>query len=156
MESMMSALLLLLVPPFVSALLAVAKYLAWPVGSSSMRKLIVRKVAPEQAARNELLRVARYSASEGGGDQSPAVAVDDPECVVCLSGIEEGDEVRELRCRHLFHRGCLDQWLVARPPATCPLCRCRLLTSPAEDADDEEDSDMVLLMAYVRSSSTWL
>jgi E3 ubiquitin-protein ligase RHA2 len=83
---------------------------------------------------------------------------------VCLSGIEEGDEVRELRCRHLFHRGCLDRWwLSARPPATCPLCRCRLLQSPSAAADDgdgdgeeDSDSDMVMFMAYLRSSSTWL
>uniref|UniRef100_A0A0E0LPY4 RING-type domain-containing protein n=1 Tax=Oryza punctata TaxID=4537 RepID=A0A0E0LPY4_ORYPU len=162
MESLMSALLLLLVPPL-SALLAVAAPsladLAWPSGSSSMRKLIAKKVAPEQAARNELLRVARYSSAAastvqpGGGE----------ECVVCLSGIEEGDEVRELRCRHLFHRGCLDRWLSERPPATCPLCRCRLLQTSAAadddvdgDGDGEEDTDLVLFMAYLRSSSTWL
>lgn len=50
----------------------------------------------------------------------------DPECAFCLSGVRDGDEVRELRCRHVFHRACLDAWLV-RPRATCPLCRDRLL-----------------------------
>ncbi|CAN6200345.1 unnamed protein product [Urochloa humidicola] len=51
-------------------------------------------------------------------------------CVFCLSAIEEGSEVRELSCRHLFHRSCLDRWLLlARPLATCPLCRRRLLLS---------------------------
>ncbi|XP_006658982.1 E3 ubiquitin-protein ligase RHA2A-like [Oryza brachyantha] len=145
---MESAVLLLVVP----ALLAVAArslaVLAWPVGSPSMRKLMARK----KAARDELLRVARYSRTtgEGGGGESR-----DAECVVCLSGIEEGDDVRELRCRHLFHRACLDQW--RRMAATCPLCRSSLLTSPAGDDDDEEetDSDMVLFMACVQSSSTW-
>ncbi|CAN6220009.1 unnamed protein product [Urochloa humidicola] len=43
-------------------------------------------------------------------------------CVFCLSAIEEeGSEVRELSCRHLFHRSCLDRWhLLARQLATCP------------------------------------
>ncbi|KAM0870774.1 hypothetical protein ACQ4PT_039810 [Festuca glaucescens] len=64
------------------------------------------------------------------------------DCVFCLSRIEEGEEVRELRCRHVFHRECLDAWLL-RPRATCPLCRDRLLPSDPPRAcarafDDDE------------------
>ncbi|KAG9143617.1 hypothetical protein Leryth_019203 [Lithospermum erythrorhizon] len=47
------------------------------------------------------------------------------ECSVCLSEIEEGDEVRELSCDHLFHRGCLDRW-IGYGNMTCPLCRSRV------------------------------
>ncbi|KAL5198386.1 hypothetical protein ABZP36_001898 [Zizania latifolia] len=156
MESV-SALVLLLLPHLSGAAVAVANLFAWwPAGSSwSTTRKVAKTVAPEQAARDELMSVWRY---RKGGESSPAVV----ECVVCLSSIEEGDEVRVLRCRHLFHRRCLDRWLQqARPPATCPLCRCRLQTSPEEDDDDggeeEEDSGMVLLMAYVQSSCcSWL
>ncbi|CAL5071063.1 unnamed protein product [Urochloa decumbens] len=79
------------------------------------------------------------------------------ECVLCLSAIDEGSEVRELRCRHLFHRPCLDRWLLLA--ATCPLCRRRLTAAPApweEELDDQDsDSDMMLFMACVHSRSTW-
>ncbi|CAK7326473.1 unnamed protein product [Dovyalis caffra] len=44
------------------------------------------------------------------------------ECAVCLCKIEEGEEIRELRCDHLFHRACLDRW-AGFGRATCPLCR---------------------------------
>ncbi|XP_076919170.1 E3 ubiquitin-protein ligase RHA2A-like [Bidens hawaiensis] len=44
------------------------------------------------------------------------------ECAVCLSTIEEDDEIRVLRCNHLFHKGCLDQCVEYRH-TTCPLCR---------------------------------
>ena len=44
------------------------------------------------------------------------------ECVVCLSKIDEDDEIRELRCDHLFHKGCLDR-CVEYKHTTCPLCR---------------------------------
>lgn len=83
---------------------------------------------------------------------------EEEECVVCLSGIEEGDEIRELKCRHLFHRSCLDRWLARPVAATCPLCRCRLLTPPAEEMmeEDEESSDMMLFMACVHGRTTWL
>lgn len=44
------------------------------------------------------------------------------ECAVCLCRIDEGDDVRELRCDHLFHQVCLDRWVV-HGHVTCPLCR---------------------------------
>ncbi|KAL2484739.1 putative E3 ubiquitin-protein ligase RHA2B [Abeliophyllum distichum] len=51
---------------------------------------------------------------------------DSVECAVCLCKIEEGDEIRELRCDHIFHRVCLDRWL-GYGHMTCPLCRNNLM-----------------------------
>lgn len=45
------------------------------------------------------------------------------ECAVCLCKIKEGEEIRELRCDHIFHRVCLDQWVGLSGRVTCPLCR---------------------------------
>ncbi|KAM5547082.1 brassinosteroid-responsive RING protein 1-like [Rosa sericea] len=63
-------------------------------------------------------------------------------CAVCLSQLEMGDEVRELRnCCHVFHTECIDRWLDYNGHdhhdhgahddnhKTCPLCRTPLLTS---------------------------
>ncbi|KVH97513.1 RING-H2 finger protein ATL11-like [Cynara cardunculus var. scolymus] len=44
------------------------------------------------------------------------------ECAVCLSDIEEDEEIRVLRCDHLFHKRCLDRCIEYRH-TTCPLCR---------------------------------
>ncbi|CAA3015735.1 E3 ubiquitin- ligase RHA2B-like [Olea europaea subsp. europaea] len=54
---------------------------------------------------------------------------DSVECAVCLCKIEVGDEIRELRCDHLFHRVCLDRWL-GYGHMTCPLCRENLRLPP--------------------------
>lgn len=51
------------------------------------------------------------------------------ECAVCLCKIEEGEETRELRCDHRFHRNCLDRW-VGYKRVTCPLCRDSLASVP--------------------------
>lgn len=48
------------------------------------------------------------------------------DCRVCLSEFEEGEKVRNLNCRHTFHKDCLDQWL-QQYCATCPLCRHKVL-----------------------------
>lgn len=44
------------------------------------------------------------------------------QCAICLGLVAIGEAVRRLpTCGHLFHAGCIDQWL--RAHATCPLCR---------------------------------
>ncbi|KAJ0433501.1 putative transcription factor interactor and regulator LIM family [Helianthus annuus] len=48
---------------------------------------------------------------------------DEPvDCAVCLSKIEEDDEIKVLRCDHLFHKSCLDRCVECRH-TRCPLCR---------------------------------
>ncbi|KAF3570298.1 hypothetical protein F2Q69_00063336 [Brassica cretica] len=47
-------------------------------------------------------------------------------CVVCLSKLREGEEVRKLECRHVFHKRCLEGWLHCLN-FTCPLCRSALV-----------------------------
>lgn len=53
-------------------------------------------------------------------------------CPVCLCSIGEGEEVKELRCEHVFHRECLDRWIGydGHIHATCPLCRDNLAAPP--------------------------
>ncbi|XP_006354695.1 probable E3 ubiquitin-protein ligase RHA2B [Solanum tuberosum] len=47
-------------------------------------------------------------------------------CAVCLSAFEDGEQVRKLKCKHIFHKDCLDTWL-QQDSATCPLCRNKVL-----------------------------
>lgn len=56
----------------------------------------------------------------------------DAECAVCLCGIEAGDEIRRLRCSHVFHAACFDRW-VGCGGWTCPLCRNHLTNTPGSD-----------------------
>ncbi|XP_024964006.1 E3 ubiquitin-protein ligase RNF167-like [Cynara cardunculus var. scolymus] len=51
-----------------------------------------------------------------------ASGVESKECSVCLSVLEDGDEIRRLKCKHTFHKGCVDKWL-EQDRATCPICR---------------------------------
>jgi len=44
------------------------------------------------------------------------------ECSICLCDLDEGDAVRTLPgCNHVFHKACIDLWVVRR--ADCPLCK---------------------------------
>ncbi len=44
----------------------------------------------------------------------------DTTCAVCLCEVEDGEEIRQLTCRHMYHRACIDSWL--RKRGVCPLC----------------------------------
>lgn len=48
------------------------------------------------------------------------------DCVVCLSRLRNGDCVRRLACRHVFHKRCFDGWL-DHLNFNCPLCRSSLV-----------------------------
>lgn len=53
-------------------------------------------------------------------------------CAICLAEFFHGEEVRVLpRCRHMYHRGCIDQWLVLRS-LHCPICRDRTIERDVE------------------------
>lgn len=50
-------------------------------------------------------------------------------CPICLTDFSEGDEIRILpACRHRFHVGCIDTWLLSH--CSCPTCRNRLSEAP--------------------------
>ncbi|KAL3523234.1 hypothetical protein ACH5RR_016068 [Cinchona calisaya] len=54
---------------------------------------------------------------------------DDMSCAVCLKHFKKNNQVWELsNCRHVFHKQCLDRWLVCDARLTCPLCRTCLIT----------------------------
>ncbi|KAM4709841.1 RING finger protein 150 [Discoglossus pictus] len=46
-------------------------------------------------------------------------------CAVCIEGYKSNDVVRILPCRHLFHKSCVDPWLLDH--RTCPMCKMNIL-----------------------------
>lgn len=74
---------------------------------------------------------------------------DDHICAVCLSRLEEEDEIRELsNCFHVFHRDCLDKW-VDCDQTTCPLCRSSLALKTVLDEEVNNESWVIDHIAYL-------
>ncbi|CAH9117825.1 unnamed protein product [Cuscuta epithymum] len=83
---------------------------------------------------------------EGGGSM---------ECAVCLCKMEQGEEVRDLKCEHVFHRVCLDRWL-GTGRMTCPLCRNHV--KPPRAALSGHHEDVIVLDVFGgrrRDRCTW-
>ena len=49
----------------------------------------------------------------------------DTSCAICIEQHQVGDSVRILPCKHIFHKKCVDPWLLERQ--TCPICKCDIL-----------------------------
>ncbi|KAK7281044.1 hypothetical protein RIF29_08692 [Crotalaria pallida] len=89
------------------------------------------------------------------------------ECSVCLSEFKEGEKVRKLKCKHTFHKDCLDKWL-QEYWATCPLCRKKLLpddvvskhrqhiqtNNQVGHVDENDDEQLPFLLHVLRGDNT--
>lgn len=43
------------------------------------------------------------------------------ECFVCHENLDSKQSERKLKCNHIFHSICVDEWIQTR--GTCPTCR---------------------------------
>ena len=63
------------------------------------------------------------------------------ECMVCLDMLQKGEEARCLPCCHIFHRKCIDDWLLTK--WKCPLCNLNIVHHfglvDIQDTDMESD-----------------
>ncbi|XP_058223999.1 E3 ubiquitin-protein ligase At1g63170-like [Rhododendron vialii] len=63
------------------------------------------------------------------------LSLEDAECCICLCAYDDGNELRELPCRHHFHCSCIDKWLHIN--ATCPLCKFNILKNGDQSGSEE-------------------
>lgn len=70
------------------------------------------------AARKALMRIPTRCLKVG----DPELDVD---CAVCIDPYQAGDVVRTLPCRHVYHKSCIDPWLLEH--RTCPMCKADIL-----------------------------
>uniref|UniRef100_A0A0G4GZQ7 RING-type E3 ubiquitin transferase n=1 Tax=Chromera velia CCMP2878 TaxID=1169474 RepID=A0A0G4GZQ7_9ALVE len=94
-------------------------------GGGSARTLESRSPPPVSSHQPDLTtpltdgeREGTQQGAEGEGQQQTVQEVGS--CAVCMSDFQEREPVRVLPCRHVFHDGCIDNWLVRQ--ANCPLC----------------------------------
>ncbi|KAG2702609.1 hypothetical protein I3843_06G091900 [Carya illinoinensis] len=118
----------------------IASHLKWACNYLLYHSLISKRFLqqnyfmPEYYDHHEIIGTEEVSKVEQSYMKRREGSEEEVECAVCLCKIEEGEEMRELRCDHLFHRECLDRW-VGYNHKTCPLCRGSLFPSSTTVTD---------------------
>lgn len=73
------------------------------------------------AAKKAISKLQVRTIKKGDKETEP----DFDNCAVCIEGYKPNDVVRVLPCRHLFHKSCVDPWLLDH--RTCPMCKMNIL-----------------------------
>lgn len=69
---------------------------------------------------SSILTVVTAKAFKDGATQY--LVAEDEDCTVCYCDFEVNDKLRKLPCNHVFHKECVDPWLLNRFKR-CPLCQ---------------------------------
>ncbi|KAJ7994809.1 hypothetical protein DPEC_G00253320 [Dallia pectoralis] len=62
-------------------------------------------------------------------------------CAVCIESYRPGDVVSVLTCGHLFHKACIEPWLLDK--RTCPMCKADILKALGVDGPEGEEETSV-------------
>ncbi|NXJ74039.1 RN128 ligase, partial [Trogon melanurus] len=98
--------------------------------SRNQRRL---KARAKKAIEQLQLRTLKQGDKETGPDGDS--------CVVCIELYKPNEVVRILTCNHLFHKNCIDPWLLEH--RTCPMCKCDILKVLGVEVDVEEGAESV-------------
>ncbi|KAL5111412.1 hypothetical protein TcWFU_001599 [Taenia crassiceps] len=55
----------------------------------------------------------------------PLISEGFEQCAICIEVFKPQDLIRSLPCRHMYHRACIDPWLLKH--RSCPLCKQNIL-----------------------------
>nr|XP_046248604.1 E3 ubiquitin-protein ligase RNF128a [Scatophagus argus] len=58
-------------------------------------------------------------------------------CAVCIESYKAGEVVTVLTCDHIFHKACIEPWLLER--RTCPMCKCDILKALGVEDEGKEN-----------------
>ncbi|NXM56212.1 RN128 ligase, partial [Illadopsis cleaveri] len=112
------------------------------VSYSARRLILARAQSREQRclrarAKKAIEQMQLRTLREGDKETGP----DGDSCVVCFEQYKPNDVMRVLTCNHVFHKTCIDPWLLEH--GTCPLCKCDILKVLGVEMDVEPRSEPV-------------
>lgn len=85
----------------------------------------LKSEAKKAIGRLEVLTLKR-------GDE---LTTSDSMCAVCIESYKAGEVVTVLTCDHIFHKACIEPWLLEK--RTCPMCKCDILKALGVEKEDE-------------------
>ncbi|XP_072807404.1 E3 ubiquitin-protein ligase RNF149 [Vicugna pacos] len=95
--------------------------LAWLIFYYIQRFLYTGSHLGSQSQRKETKKVIGQLPVHTVKQGEKGIDVDAENCAVCIENFKVKDVIRILPCKHIFHRICIDPWLLDH--RTCPMCK---------------------------------
>ncbi|XP_010346929.1 E3 ubiquitin-protein ligase RNF149 isoform X1 [Saimiri boliviensis] len=95
--------------------------LAWLIFYYIQRFLYTGSQIGSQSHRKETKKVIGQLLLHTIKHGEKGIDVDAENCAVCIENFKVKDIIRILPCKHIFHRICIDPWLLDH--RTCPMCK---------------------------------
>ncbi|XP_042312459.1 E3 ubiquitin-protein ligase RNF149 [Sceloporus undulatus] len=95
--------------------------LAWLIFFYIQRFLYTGSHYRNQSYREETMKAIGHLSLHVVKPEDKGLDVDAENCAVCIENYKPKDTVRILPCKHVFHRHCIDPWLLEH--RTCPMCK---------------------------------
>ncbi|XP_068124368.1 E3 ubiquitin-protein ligase RNF149 [Hyperolius riggenbachi] len=105
------------------------------------RNQAIRKETKKAIGQLQLHRVKR-------GEKGIDIEADN--CAVCIENYKPKDVVRILPCKHIFHRLCIDPWLLEH--RTCPMCKLDVIKALGILVDSEDPQEIPVPESVAGSS----
>nr|XP_022320865.1 RING finger protein 150-like [Crassostrea virginica] len=83
------------------------------------KERLTRRLA--SAAKKAIAKIPQRTLKLGDRELDPEF----DQCAVCIEGYKTSDVVRTLPCKHIFHKSCVDPWLLDQ--RSCPMCKLDIL-----------------------------
>ncbi|XP_062982312.1 E3 ubiquitin-protein ligase RNF149 [Elgaria multicarinata webbii] len=95
--------------------------LAWLIFFYIQRFLYTGSQFRNQGHREETMKAISQLPVHIVKYEDKGLDVDAENCAICIENYKPKDTVRILPCKHVFHRHCVDPWLLEH--RTCPMCK---------------------------------
>ncbi|GLJ38925.1 hypothetical protein SUGI_0793500 [Cryptomeria japonica] len=94
---------------------------------------IVEAAREDMDAQDEYLFFKWSQADEDYVYDLPLIKIEEKlQCLICIEDMEIGEMGKELPCEHIFHDGCIEEWLLDYNHV-CPICKFEL---PVAEIDE--------------------
>ncbi|XP_040309991.1 E3 ubiquitin-protein ligase RNF149 isoform X1 [Herpailurus yagouaroundi] len=114
--------------------------LAWLIFYYIQRFLYTGSQFGSQSHRKEAKKIIGQLPLHTVKHGEKGVDVDAENCAVCIENFKVKDVIRILPCKHIFHRICIDPWLLDH--RTCPMCKLDVIKALGYWGEVEDVQEM--------------
>ncbi|KAF7253916.1 hypothetical protein EYD10_00975 [Varanus komodoensis] len=129
--------------------------LAWLIFFYIQRFLYTGSQFRNQGRREETLKAISLLPLHVVKYEDKGLDVDAENCAICIENYKPKETVRILPCKHVFHRHCIDPWLLEH--RTCPMCKLDVIKALGywEEPKDVLEVTVAESVSGTNSAGSW-